>query len=264
MRLALVVTTFERPDALARVLESVAAQSRPPDELAIADDGSGPATREVVAAHATRTRRAIVHAWQPHAGFRAGRARNLAIARTTAEYVVLVDGDMVLDREFVADHAAAARSGCWTQGCRLPLGADATRAVLAGEAPERWRASLDVRHRLQAHRHPALARAIAPLAGALLAVKACNQGHWRSDLLRVNGYDEELVGWGAEDKELCARLAHAGVRRRGLLYRALAWHLHHPPAARDRASHNLARLAVTRAERRTRCTAGLDRHHANG
>lgn len=264
MRVALVVTTFERPDALARVLESVAAQSRPPDELAIADDGSGPATRALVAAHAARTGRPVVHAWHAHDGFRAGAARNRAIARVTSDYVVLIDGDMVLDREFVADHAAAATRGCWTQGCRLPLDAAATRAVLAGDAPERWRTSLDARHRLQGHRRPALARTLAPVAGALLAVKACNQGHWRADLQRVNGYDEELVGWGAEDKELCARLAHAGVRRRGLLCAALAWHLHHAPASRDRASHNLARLATTRAERRTRCVAGLDRHPANG
>jgi hypothetical protein len=134
--------------------------------------------------------------------------------------------------------------------------------VLAGDVPDAHRDALDLRHRLQARRRPALARALAPLAPWLLAVKACNQGIWRADLVAANGYDETIAGWGAEDKELCARLGHAGIAARGLLGGALAWHLHHPPAPRDAAGRNRARLAATLASRRTRCDTGLDRHPA--
>ena len=96
----------------------------------------------------------------------------------------------------------------------------------------------------------------------LVAIKSCNQGFWRDDLVRVNGFDEDFVGWGPEDKELCARLEHAGVRRQTLLFGGIACHLHHAPASRDRLPANLARLAATRRERRVRCEHGLDSHLA--
>ncbi|MGH8264879.1 MAG: glycosyltransferase, partial [Steroidobacteraceae bacterium] len=94
MRLALIVTTFERPDALAQVLRSVTFQSSPPDELLVADDGSGPATRAVVEGFANGSAFAVRHLWLPHDGFQAGRMRNRALAATACDYAVLIDGDM--------------------------------------------------------------------------------------------------------------------------------------------------------------------------
>jgi glycosyltransferase involved in cell wall biosynthesis len=264
VRVALIVSTFDRPDALARVLASVARQRRTPDELVVADDGSGEATARLVRSHAAAAPYPVRHAWQPQAGFRVARARNAAVARTNAEYLLFVDGDMVLDPAFVADHVRAARSGAWVQGCRLPLSAAATAAVIGGAVPDTQRRHLDWRHRLQARRLPAASRMLTRLAPALLAVKACNQGLWRRDFAAVNGYDEEYVGWGSEDKDLCARLGIAGIRARGLLFGALAWHLHHPPAPRSEAARNAARLAAVRAAGAARCESGLDRHPATG
>ena len=97
-------------------------------------------------------------------------------------------------------------------------------------------------------------------ANALVALKACNLGAWRADLLRVNGFDEEMIGWGPEDKELCARLEHAGVHRQTLLFGGIACHLHHPPASRAALEANLAILAATRATRRVRAKRGVDTH----
>ena len=262
MRIALVVTTWDRPDALACVLRSVCGQSRPPDELIVADDGSGPATGEVVADCARRATFPVLHAWQARAGWRACRARNLAVSRASGDYVVVVDGDMLLDRCFLADHEAAARPVHWVQGCRLPLDPAATARALerpgAGRAPRPQ--DTDLRHRPQARRLPRLARLAATAASAFVAVKGCNQGFWRDDLLRVNGWDESFSGWGPEDKELCVRLGHAGVRRRTLAFAGLAWHLHHPPAPRHAAGAGRAILERTQSERRLRCERGLDAH----
>jgi glycosyltransferase involved in cell wall biosynthesis len=262
LRIALIVTTFEREDALACVLRSARGQRRLPDELVVADDGSGPATREVVADCARQAGFPVIHAWQPHEGWRLCRSRNQAVARVDSDYIVVVDGDMLLDPWFLADHEAHARPGYWVQGCRLPLDAAATARALSaqdGDFAPRVR-DTDLRHRFQACRLPRTSRLVSRPAGALLAVKGCNQAFWRQDLLRVNGWDESITGWGPEDKELCARLAHAGVGRRSLLFGALAWHLQHPPATRSAAATGHAALARTRAERRGRCERGLDAH----
>jgi glycosyltransferase involved in cell wall biosynthesis len=129
-RCGLVVTTHARADALARVLASVAAQTVPPDELLVAEDGMDAATAELVAAHARAAPCPVRHLRQPHAGFRAGRIRNAAIAASGCEYLVLLDGDMVVHTGFLADHRALARPGHWSQGVRLPLDERATQRVL--------------------------------------------------------------------------------------------------------------------------------------
>lgn len=261
-RCGLVVTTHERPDALERVLAAVAAQTQPPDELIVADDGSGPETAEVVKRRAAAVHYPVHHVWQPHEGFRAGRIRNAAIARTRCEYIVLLDGDMVPHPALIADHCALARPGRYSQGVRIVLDEAATRRLLApdSELPRPWSPGLGRLRRLYAFHGPGLARALRGAANTVVAVKACNQGFWRDDLLAVNGFDEAMTGWGSEDKELCARLDNAGVRRQTLLFAAVAWHLDHGPAPRGRADLNRACWQETVRSRRTRCEAGLDSH----
>jgi glycosyltransferase involved in cell wall biosynthesis len=258
----LVVTTFERPDALARVLASVAGQSRWPDEVIVADDGSSPATVEVVRRFESQALCPVRFVAQPHDGFQAGRIRNTAIASTNCDYVVLLDGDMVAHPRFIEDHVVHARSGCFSQGVRIALDARATRIQLAPGAgiPGPLSPGLGGLRRSYALRLPALSALLRRAANGVIAVKSCNQGFWRRDLLAVNGFDDEMRGWGSEDKELCARLENAGVRRQTLLFAAVAFHLDHPPAPRDSAAVNRAIWRETVRSGRTRCEAGIDRH----
>jgi GT2 family glycosyltransferase len=263
-RCCLVVTTHERPDALARVLAGVASQQRPPDELIVADDGSGAATAAVVDRHAAAAAYPVRHAWQSHEGFRAGRIRNVAIALTRCEYVVLLDGDMVVHPQFLADHVGLARRGYYSQGVRIQLDERATNRLLdpATPLPGPTAAGLGITRRSYAVRVPSLARVLRTVANGVIAVKACNQGFWREDLEAVNGFDEAMIGWGSEDKELCARLENVGIRRQTLVFAALAWHLSHAPAPRQAAAANRARWAATVRTGRKRCDAGLDAHSA--
>ena len=259
MGIALIVTTYDRPDALAPVLESIASQSEAPDELIIADDGSGEATRAVIEDFAERWSHPCTHVWQDHAGFGAAQARNRAIARAHADYVILADGDMVLDSRFIADHRAAARRGWFIQGTRIRLSAARTARILAGDLrlPGPFGRGIGGLRRCYALHSRLGARAMRRLANTFVAIKACNQGFWRSDLLRVNGFDATMTGWGYEDKELCARLVHAGVRRGTLLFGAIAYHLHHTAADRTSVADNRATYERTLAERRLRADHGI-------
>ena len=261
-RCCLVVTTHERPDALARVLASLAAQTRPPDELIVADDGSGPVTADLVRRCAAGMPCPVHHVWQPHRGFRAGRIRNLAVAATRAEYILLLDGDMVVHPRFVAEHLAFARAGHYSQGVRIALDSCASQRLLdpGHVLPRPWARGLGGLRRLYAVHAPRLGRPLRRAANAFVAVKSCNQGFWRNDLVAANGFDEAMSGWGAEDKELCARLENAGIRRQTLLFAAIAFHLAHPPASRSRAAQNRARWQDSVRSGRMRCELGLDQH----
>ncbi len=262
MRCGLVVTTHDRPDALACVLASVARQSRWPDEITVAEDGSEPATARVVHGFESASRCPVRHVTQPHAGFRAGRIRNAAIAASDCDYLVLLDGDMVVHADFVADHVALARPGRYSQGVRILLDGRATRALLAsaGRLPGPLSPGLGGLRRSYAIRAPALTSLVRGPAGTVTSIKSCNQGFWRSDLLAANGFDEDLCSWGYEDKELCARLENAGVRRQTLLFAAIAFHLAHPPAARHGVGANRRRWLETLRSGRTRCEHGIDGH----
>jgi glycosyltransferase involved in cell wall biosynthesis len=233
-----------------------------PDELIIADDGSGDSTGDVIARFAASRPFPVLHVRQEHQGFRVTRLRNLATARARGEFIVFVDGDMLLHPSFLADHRAHARRGAWTQGVRLHLDAQASaRALTApGTLPAIGSAGLGGLRRLYAWHAPWLSPFLSRAANAFIAIKACNQGFWREDLLAVNGFNEEIVGWGFEDKELAVRLARVPRRRRTLLFGGIAWHLHHPPASREHRDANAALLARTRQERLVRCRRGLDAH----
>lgn len=263
MRISLVVVTYNWPDALALALRSIAQQSRLPDEVIVADDGSGEQTRATIAriAHAYPCR--IAHVWQQDRGFRAARARNLGIAAACGDYIVMIDGDMVAHRDFIADHAAFAREGCSLQGGRLNASAQESARLLAGGAA---RFSPLMPGRFPPHRAirwPWLAR-IKARSSSGGRIFSCNMSAWRADLLRVNGFDERFEGYGGEDQELAKRMRHAGVQRRQLKFAGLAIHLYHdsraPEDPNDMTLPNNRILAQTMRTHAVRCERGVDAH----
>ncbi len=269
MRVSLIVITYNWPQALQRVLESVVTQTRAPDEVLIADDGSGSETAQLIAHMGPRLGVPMRHIWQEDRGFRAARCRNRGIAASRGDYVVLIDGDMILHPHFIADHLALAAPGHFLQGGRLKATADETRRLLAGGravfAP--WArahfSDFDGIRRLYAFRAPPLARwkSHARSGGRVMS---CNMSVWRADLLRINGFDERMEGYGAEDRELAARLENAGVRRRALKWAALAVHLAHPSRAQpdidDLRLPNNRLYHATRTQKLMWCEHGIDAH----
>lgn len=260
--LSLVITTYQRPDALAAVLATAIAQREPPAEILVADDGSSDSTAEVVRATGRKCPVAVRHLWQQHQGFRLTRSRNMAIHAAQGDYLVFVDGDMLLHPQFVADHRRFARVGCYTQGVRILLDETRTRELIAAPltVPTAGSAGLGGLRRLYALHAPRASDLLRLVANRLIAIKGCNQGFWRRDLCAANGFNEEITGWGPEDKELCARLEFSGIRRQSLLFGGIAFHLWHAAAARERRAANEAVYGATLQNRSRRCAHGLDGH----
>ncbi|MDG2538630.1 glycosyltransferase family 2 protein [Dyella jiangningensis] len=269
MKVSVVVITYNWPEALERVLDGLARQITLPYEVIIADDGSGAATAEVIARRAAAFPVPLRHQWQDDLGFRAARARNRGIAASRGDYIILLDGDMLVHPQFIADHLMLAERGYFLQGGRLKATPEESRRLLAGGKPvfAPWvKANFDEfdgTRRLYAFRAPWLARWKARSRNGG-RVMSCNMSFWRDDLLRVNGFDERMEGYGAEDRELAARLENAGVRRRALKWCALAVHLWHdsrsPPDVDDMSLPNNRLFFATRNEGIRRCERGIDQH----
>src|SRR5579864_7731498 len=123
--LGLIINSFEQPDYMGRVLAAVAAQTSAPDEVLLADDGSGEETRQVFRRWSAAQKLRAAHVWQSHEGFRRARILNQAIARSQSDYLVFLDGDTLPHPQFIADHRALARQGAFIQGHRALLGEQA-------------------------------------------------------------------------------------------------------------------------------------------
>lgn len=235
--ISIIVTTYNREDALHAVLRSLAQQTDMDFEVLIADDGSGPATAELFNSWKARLPQLAEHIWQENRGFRAAEIRNRAILAARGAYCIFLDGDCIVRRDFVSKHRRLAAPGWLVTGSRILLSPGLTAAILRdGLEPENWGFRRWMAQRLNggANRISALLRLpLGPFRRlrprSWRAVRSCNLAVWRSDLDRVDGFDANFCGWGAEDSDLVARLLHAGVRRRdgnfaiGVLH---LWHAH--------------------------------------
>jgi len=258
--ISLLIATYNWPRALSLVLASVRAQRVPPLEVVIADDGSRDETRALIEREAQHFPVPIVHVWHEDTGFRLAAIRNKAIAQSRGEYVVQIDGDIVLHPEFIAGHARFARRGSYVQGSRALLSEAITNRLFAGDnVPVSWRAP-GVSQRANAVYAPWLSRFVRGPTGALHRTRGCHMAFWRDDLIRVNGYDEYMEGWGREDSELALRLINAGVVRRNLKFSSVAFHLWHRVANQDAVARNHERFERAQRERLTRAERGLDQY----
>lgn len=256
---SLLIATYNWPEALRLVLTSVRRQRVMPSEVVIADDGSADATRELIASESRTFPVPLRHVWHEDAGFRLAMIRNKAMAAANGDYLIQLDGDLVLHPAFVQGHLEFAREGSYAQGSRAMLDeartADAVRSGSVSLSPF----SPGVRNRANAIYLPWLARLERGPSDPLDRTRGCNMAFWRSDIVRVNGYNEAMEGWGREDSELAARLQNAGVRRRNLKFSAVAWHLHHRTRSQEALPRNHAAFERAVRDRLTRCEHGIDR-----
>lgn len=233
-----------------------------PGGVAIADDGSGPQTRAVVDAFAAaHPGLAVRHVWHEDDGFRKAAILNKAIASSTADVLVFIDGDVMIHPDFVARHLELARPDRWSSGSLIRLDAAATAAVTEADVTSgrvfdrRWlranRAFDRIGSWLKAMPFPRPAMALLDrLSPVQRAWCGANASAWRAAILKVNGFDETMR-WGGGDKEMGVRLENAGVRGRHLRFTAPLVHLDHPRGYADPA-HKAANKARIRAIRRDR------------
>ena len=262
LRVSVAVITYNWPMALQLVLRALAAQTELPLEVIVTDDGSGPATRQLLERMARDYPVRLVHLWQPDDGARMSRARNRAIVAAQGDYIILLDGDMVVERHFIADHHAFARRGCFVQGSRVLTDEELTLRMLDGRVVMPGFFSRGIERRRHTLRMPTLARWYAAPGVKQRGIKSCNMAFWRDDLLRLNGFNEAMTGWGREDTELAIRAFHAGLLRRDVRFSALATHLYHSTRKRLVGNPNDQVVEDTRARRVIRCELGIDQHLA--
>jgi glycosyltransferase involved in cell wall biosynthesis len=262
--ISVIVTTYNREDALAAVLRALGRQTDRDFEVIVADDGSGPATAEVIKRWSPQFER-LGHVWQEHRGFRAAEIRNRAILDSRGELCVFLDGDCIPRPNFVAVHRRFAEPGWFVAGNRVLLSRALTERILRDHLePELWGLPqwLVLRARGEINRiQPFVSLPLGPArhwAGlAWRSIRSANLAVHRSDLLQVDGFDAAFSGWGREDSDLVLRLMRSGVRRKDGRFATAVLHLWHPRDDRSRLPINDALLASVKDSSRVRASVGL-------
>jgi glycosyltransferase involved in cell wall biosynthesis len=225
------ISTYNWPAALKLCLQSVLSQKVHPDEVVIADDGSGPETKAIIDQFAAKSPFIVKHIWQEDKGYRLSEISNKAIAKSSCDYIIQVDGDCLLHPAFIADHLRFAKQNTFVCGTRSMINEDYTTELLG-------KGSLPFPLKTKGHLSKKYNAVYNGLLSALhywfqrsrknyLYVKGCNMAFWKNDLLKVNGYNEDFVGWGKEDNDLSLRLLNIGAGIRVAKFCAIQYHLHH-------------------------------------
>lgn len=256
MKISLILSTYNWVEALTLCLRSALGQSRLPDEILVADDGSRDETRQRVEAIARTAPVPVRHIWHEDDGFRLSAIRNRAMAAAAGDYLIQIDGDLILHRRFVEDHARMAERGYYVVGSRVVLGERLSAGLLSGTVKEFGLCSADLKNRLNGIRCPLLTTLFRMREGH--GARGCNMAFWRDDVVAVNGYDERMTGWGHEDKEFAARLNNSGIRQHSLKFGGIVYHLHHNTSSRSRENINFEIWQTTLRNRTVRCEQGID------
>lgn len=262
--ISIVITTYNRSDALKCVLRALEQQTDTNFEVVVADDGSTDAHVAQVQAAQQSLHFPITHVWHPDVGFTAAKVRNLGVAASAGAYLILLDGDCVPDVDFVAQHRLLAEPRCFINGSRVLLTEAFTREALSGrvdlvhQSPATW---LMWRVRKQCSkwvgwmRLPDISLRRQP-DFKWKGIRSCNMSLWKSDYVAVNGFDETFVGWGHEDADFVLRLHNADLTRKNGFFATEVYHLWHRESNRDMENQNAQRVRERIHSKQIQATLG--------
>ncbi len=238
MKVALLISTYNWPKALNLVFKSIANQSVLPDEVLIADDGSKPDTKKIIDEYRNIISSTIHHVWHEDKGFRKGVVLNMALAKSKADYIIQIDGDCILHKKCVEDHLSFSEKGLYLYGTRVHI-------------KQSYVAKIEDKGQIEfSFFHPALGKRPRRLRIPFLSnmskkeeiiskkLRGCNMSFWKEDIVRINGFNEDIHGWGREDSEMAIRLHNIGVQSRRIKFKGLVYHLDHTISDKSKMDEN--------------------------
>lgn len=242
MTVGVIISTYNNPRWLEKTLWGYTCQTRPADEIVIADDGSTDETRRLI--DSFKDQLPIKHVWHEDQGFRKSRILNTALLEAKADYLIFTDQDCIPRADFIATHLRYAHQGYFLSGGYFRLPMDISLAITLEDISSGNAFSLHwLRERglklnikcLKLLGKDYVARIMNTITPANATWNGCNASAFRTDLLAVNGFNEEMH-YGGQDRELGERLRNNGLRPIQIRFSAIALHLDHKRPYKTRES----------------------------
>lgn len=249
--ISILLATYNWPQALKLCLESLLSQTDRDFEIIIADDGSTQSTKELIEQIKTTYPVPITHLWQEDRGFRKTTILNQAINTAQGDYLIFLDGDCIVQPDFVARHRSLAQKGYLVTGSRILLNTKLTQDLMTWP---HWDFSRFKRKLLSKRLHGEINK-YWPLRIKLgngfwrdykkfvwRRIKGCNMACWKADALAIHGFDETMTGWGHEDADFVFRLQRNHIIRKSGAWATEVLHLFHQIHDQSNAAENARRV----------------------
>ncbi len=259
MKISLIIATYNKPEYLFQCLLSITELKEFPDEIIVADDGSGEETAQLIEQFKTRFKVPFIHVRQEDDGYRLSRSRNNGLLKSTGDYLIFIDDDLILHPRFITDHRNYAERSCFYCGTRVRLGPNKTAAIMGNHRNHISFWESDLQSRLNTIRIPFLHKIITGPNYTYKRLRGCHLAFWKEDLIKINGFDERYTSWGREDSDIAMRMMHAGFKRINLKWAALCYHLNHP--VKEITSKNTNMLFEVIRNKSIRSQIGIDQHN---
>lgn len=231
----LIISSYNWPEALDLVLKSVLAQKKMPDEIIIADDGSHETTKQLIEAYQAKFSIPLIHVWQEDLGFRKTVILNKAIAKSQGEYIIQADGDCILHPHFVKDHLKFSEVNTYLFGSRVNIKKPYLDTLFEFKNINFNIFSSGIKKRFRTLHIPFLTSFYKKQITFSKKYRGCNTSYFKKDFIAVNGYNENIEGWGREDSELALRFHNYGLLARRLKFAGIVYHIFHD----EKSKHNL-------------------------
>lgn len=235
MKLSVLITTYNAPEWLEKVLFGYSVQSEKDFEVVIADDGSSNETKEIIQKFNNSFQHPIIHVWQEDKGFRKSRILNKAILKSNSDYLLFTDGDCIPRKDFVATHLKNKEPGYFLSGgyFKLPMftSLKMEKEIIISQTcfKIKWLQNNGVKFSFKLSKLTSSA-IVAAIMNWITPTKKTWNGHnasgFKKDLIAVNGFNEEMQ-YGGMDRELGERLFHLGILSKQIRYSAICLHLDH-------------------------------------
>jgi glycosyltransferase involved in cell wall biosynthesis len=233
--ISVILSTYNSPLWLEKVLWGYAEQTHRNFELLVADDGSGQETAQLIGRVAAETKLNVRHIWHQDDGFRKCTILNRAIEAANGDYLLFSDGDCIPRWDFVHQHFAAAEAGRFLSGGYYKLPLPLSRKITINDIRSRqafsvsWLRSGGLRfsHRLlRLAARGWLAEFLNSVTTTRSSWNGNNSSGWADDIRQAGGFDERMR-YGGEDRELGERMENAGIRGKHIRYQSVCLHLDH-------------------------------------
>ncbi|MCQ2227078.1 MAG: glycosyltransferase family 2 protein [Bacteroidales bacterium] len=233
IKVGVVISTYNNPKWLEKTLWGYLYQSRMADEIVIADDGSTDETRILI--DSFRDRLPIKHVWHEDRGFQKSEILNKALVAAESDYLIFTDQDCIPRHDFIETHCRYAQKGFFLSGGYFKMIMSVSECVKQ-EDVERGRVFKI--SWLKQHGQPNSFKMtklfgkawFASFMNFITPTKAtwngCNASGWREDMLKINGYNEDMH-YGGQDREFGERLWNLGIKSKQIRYSAIVMHLDH-------------------------------------
>lgn len=254
----LLISTYNWSQALDLCLQSVMKQSKLPKEIVVADDGSDRFTAEIIDKYRKLNKVPIKHIWHEDLGFRKSLIMNKAVKCVSYDYVIQIDGDVILDRNFIEDHLIVADRAAFVRGTRAHIREEYVQKMFLSAQTDFKFYSKGIKNRFNAVRWPLFSWLVSKKEFSGRGVRGCNMAFWKADFVQVNGYNNDLKGWGHEDEELATRLVNNGIIKKSVKFRCIQYHIFHPLASRELENIHDDVLFNVRKDKTIRCENGYE------